>query len=132
MLIDDRHVHPTVYARELNITFNVEIQDGELRSRTEKFLTGLTRDLRDAGCRLIGHIKGLFAAHEKGYLMFSVTSFEEAAQFKGKLDAGITAAIMTVNVIVYGVGFAAVEDAFKKSFRKHLSARYVDGDTDGQ
>lgn len=124
MLTDDHQMHPTIYARKISIVFDAVMQERDLKSGTEKFLTELILDLRNEGCKLIGHIKGLFTADVKGHLMFSVTSFAETAHFKGKLHAGITRAFLTVNVIVYGVGLTIVEDAFTKAFRKHLSAHY--------
>jgi hypothetical protein len=118
MLIDNHHMHPAVYARKMSTTFDAVIQDEELRFRVERFLTDLTRSLMNAGCELIGHIKGLIAAGVAGYLMFSVTSHDDPVSFKGELKTGITEASMTVNIIVYGLGPDAVETAFEKAYQR--------------
>jgi hypothetical protein len=125
MLTSGHHIHPAVYARKMNIAFDAAMKDEELRFRVERFLTDLTRSLRNDGCELIGHIKGLFVADEGGHLMFSVTSHDEPAQFKGELHAGITGGIMTVNIIVYGIELKIVETMFKKAFQRHLKAHYA-------
>jgi hypothetical protein len=118
MLINNHHMHPAVYARKMSTTFNAVIQDEELRFRVERFSTDLARSLMNAGCELIGHIKGLIAAGVAGYLMFSVTSHDEPVRFKGELKTGIKEASMTVNIIVYGVGPDAVETAFEKAYQR--------------
>jgi hypothetical protein len=117
MLINNLPMHPVVYAQKISITFDAAILDAELRLRIERFLMDLTRRLKNDGCELIGHIKGLFAADSAGYLMFSITSPDEPPKFKGEINSKITGAQMSVNVIVYGVGLKIVETAFEKASR---------------
>ena len=101
---DNRHqMHPTIYAHKENLKFNDIIPAVELKERIVQFLSELTRDLEGNGCELIGHIKGLIDARDKGHLRFSITSFKEGTRFNGEMEDGIEAAILTINVIVYGI-----------------------------
>jgi hypothetical protein len=118
MIISDKYIHPTVFARKMSIIFNAAINDAELRFKADSFLKDLTQSLRNEGCELIGHIKGLFAAGVAGYLMFSITSHNEPVHFKGELNAEITRAVLTLNIIVYGVGHEIVKNTFKKAFQE--------------
>lgn len=120
MLINDHHMHPTVYARKVNLAFKAGMQEIELKARIDTFLCELTDALKQSGCELIGHIKGLIVADGKGHLMFSLTSFEEATRFQGKLHAGIFTGLLTVNIIVYGVELNIVETVFQKTFHKYF------------
>jgi hypothetical protein len=117
MLNNDVNRHPAVYARKMSIMFDTAVKDTELRIRAEHLLRDLTQTLKKEGCELIGHIKGLFAAGDAGHLMFGVTSYDEPAHFTGGLNSGITEAIMTVNIIVYGVGLEIIEAAFNKALQ---------------
>lgn len=69
---------------------------------------------------MIGHIKGLVDADEKGHLLFSITSFEEGARFKGEMAGGITEAVLTINVIVYGIEEEIVEKMLEEAFARQF------------
>ncbi|MBN2062025.1 MAG: hypothetical protein JW882_16570 [Deltaproteobacteria bacterium] len=91
-----------------------------MKTKTDMFLYELTEALRQNGCTLIGHIKGFVNAKDKGHLMFSITSFKEGPRFKGEITGTISSAILTVNIIVYGIGQKNIETIFKKAFDKHF------------
>ena len=120
MLADDDHAHPTACARKWQLTFADAIPANELNSRVALLLSELTSGLQEDGGRLIGHIKGLVEAEEKGHLLFSITSFEEAARFKGELVGEITEAALTINVIVYGVEEEIVETMLEAAFSRQF------------
>jgi hypothetical protein len=69
---------------------------------------------------LVGHIKGMIDADEKGHLLFSITSFEEGARFKGEMVGRITEAVLTINVIMYGIEEESVEEVLKEAFNRHF------------
>ncbi len=112
--------HPAVYAHQRELVFDAAIPVAELKDRASIFISELTGALKDNGCELIGHIKGLIDAHEKGHLMFSVTSFDEGARFKGKMADGIAGAELKVNVIVYGIEQEIIEAVYQKTLKKHF------------
>ncbi|MEW6440539.1 MAG: hypothetical protein AB1640_06325 [bacterium] len=92
----------------------------ELRAAVDRFLSELRRDLKEAGCALIGHIKGIVDAGETGQLFFSVTSFQEQARYKGRLTGSFTKVDLTLNVIVCGVESGKIERAVREGLRRHV------------
>ena len=113
-------VHPTVYAHEVELTFEVPFPASELQDTIDAFLSELTRSLKGDGCKLIGHIKGLLEVEGNDHLSFSITSFEEKARYKGELTHEIARAKLTINVIVYGVEQRSVERAVREGLERHF------------
>lgn len=120
MLADDDHAHATACACRWRLSFDHAIPPIELNSRTALLLSELTGGLEKHGGGLIGHIKGLVDADEKGHLLFSITSFEEGARFKGEMAGGITEAVLTINVIVYGIEEEIVEKMLEEAFARQF------------
>jgi hypothetical protein len=123
----DEHAHPpggdpspTAYARRGTVTLQGIGSDTTLRAALDAFLSELTGSLREQGCKLIGHIKGVFEAGEKGQLFFSVTSFDQKTGYKGKLTGSLEEIDFALNVIVYGIERDRVEPLVLEGFRKHL------------
>ncbi|MGW8320262.1 MAG: hypothetical protein ACWGSD_01785 [Thermodesulfobacteriota bacterium] len=127
-MIHDEHPHPppdgdpqpTAYALQGTLTLPNPWLEAALRSGVEAFLAELTCALREKGCTLIGHIKGMLETGDKGHLFFSVTSFEQRPRFKGELSGEYEKIDLTLNVIVYGVGSDAIEQFVADGLRKHL------------
>jgi hypothetical protein len=120
MLADHDHAPPTACACRWCLSFDDAIPPSDLHSRTALLLSELTGGLEKHGGRLIGHIKGLIDADEKGHLLFSITSFEEGARFKGEMVGGITEAVLTINVIVYGIEEEIVEKMLEEAFARQF------------
>ncbi len=120
MLAGDDHAHPTACARKWQLRFDEAIRPNELKSRTRFLLSELAAGLEASGLRLIGHVKGLIDADEKGHLLFSLTSFEDGARFKGGMVGGVTEAVLTINVILYGVEEKIVEEMLEEAFIRHF------------
>ena len=123
---DHEHTPPdgtpqsTAYALSGTLTRRRPWSEAELRKGVDAFLTELTRALREQGCRLIGHIKGILEAGEKDHLFFSVTSFGQRTRFKGGLTGEYEKVDLTLNVIVYGVGSEEVEQLVLEGMQEHL------------
>ena len=120
MLADDDHAHPTACACRWQLTFDDAIPAIDLNSRTALLLSELSGGLEQNGGRLVGHIKGMIDAGEKGHLVFSITSFEKGARFKGELVGRITEAALTINVIAYGIEEVRVEEVLEEAFNRHF------------
>jgi hypothetical protein len=116
----DGSLEPTAYALRGTLTLPGPWSETELRKGVDAFLAELTRSLREQGCRLIGHIKGILDTGDKGHLFFSVTSFEQRTRFKGGLTGEYEKIDLTLNVIVYGVGSGEIEQLVLEGLRKHL------------
>ncbi|MBW1685400.1 MAG: hypothetical protein JRS35_10100 [Deltaproteobacteria bacterium] len=120
MLAEGDQSHPTACACKWHLTFDDAIPAIDLNSRTARLLSELSCGLEQSGGRLIGHVKGMIDADEKGHLLFSITSFEEGARFKGEMVGRITEAVLTINVIVYGVEEETVEKVLEEAFNRHF------------
>ncbi len=120
MTDNGNRMHPTAYACKETLAFKDAVPASELRERIDRFLSELTGALEPCGCELVGHIKGLIDAGDKGHLLFSITSFEEGARIKGKMDGGISGAVLTMNAIVYGIEKAVIEEAFQNMLARHF------------
>jgi hypothetical protein len=120
MLAGDDHAHPTACACKWHLRFDEAISPIELESRTGFLLSELAGGLEANGARLIGHVKGLIDADEKGHLLFSLTSFQEGARFKSEMVGGVTEAVLTINVIVYGIEEKIVEKMLHQAFIRHF------------
>ena len=111
---------PTAYALRGALKLPGAWSEAELRKGIDLFLAGLTSSLRERGCRLIGHIKGILETGDKGHLFFSVTSFEQKTRFKGETAGEYEKVGLTLNVIVYGVGNDEVEQLVLEGLSTHL------------
>ena len=116
----DGDAQPTAYALQSTLSLPGPLSETDLRKGVDAFLAELTRSLREQGCRLIGHIKGILEAGDKGHLFFSVTSFEQRTRFKGGLTGEHEKMDLTLNVIVYGVGSGEIERLVLEGLREHL------------
>ncbi len=124
MTKDNKELEPITFVLKENLVFNDALLAIELKSRIDNFLSELIGELKNNGCKLIGHIKGLIsvddAVNKKGHLMFSITSFEEGTRFKGEMPDGITNATFTINIIVFGIAHSEVENIFKRVFLNYF------------
>jgi hypothetical protein len=116
----DGDPQPTAYALHATLTLPDPWSAAALRKGVDAFLAELTRSLREKGCSLIGHIKGILKTGNNGHLFFSVTSFGHRARFKGKLSGEYEKIDLTLNVIVYGVGFGEIEQLVRQGLLAHL------------
>lgn len=118
-----REEHPTACSMQVILEFDNQIRAAEIQKSLDFFLTDLTRFLQENGCKLIGHIKGLLDARERGQLFFSITSFNENPRYKGEIGGKIPEATLSINAIVYGIGEEPVEreiqEQLKRQFAKH-------------
>jgi len=132
VLADDDQAHPTACACKWHLTFDEAIPASELSSRTALLVSAFTGRLEEDGDRLIGHIKGLIDGDEKGHLLFSITSFEEGARFKGEMVGGITEAVLTINVIVYGIEEEIIRNRLEEAVGRYFHGnRSGDGEGEG-
>jgi len=116
----DRDPRPSACALRGTTALRAACTERELRVAVDAFLGDLTGFLKEQGCGLIGHIKGMLEAGEKGHLFFSVTSFEEEVRYKGGLTGDLTRVGFTLNVIVYGVDREEIEPAVLQGLERHL------------
>jgi hypothetical protein len=110
---------PAVYAARAAVAFDPPVHGDQLESVVSKFFAALAGELAAAGCTLVGHIKGTIEAPGRGDLAFHATILGARPAVTGGL-AGLAAdAVLTVNVIVFGVDEQAlpalVRDAWSRA-----------------
>ena len=71
--------------------------------------------LAEAGCTLVGHIKGSLDGGDGRVLQFNCTTLGGAVSFRGDELNGGERAVLTFNAIVFGLGEAALADAVRGS-----------------
>ena len=111
---------PVVCARrhELSLAGGATRPGDELVAAVRRLLAHLLATLRERGCRLIGHVKGLVEAGAAGRLLFSATSFDGEPSFRVELRGPVGECTLTVNAIVFGGDEESVAAAVAASTRQ--------------
>ena len=106
---------PVVFAGRADVTFRSAHGRAELCEQISGVFAELSRLLAEAGCTLVGHIKGSLDGGDGRVLQFSSTTLGGAVSFRGDGLNGADRAVLTLNVIVFGLGEAALADAVRGS-----------------
>jgi len=94
---------PAVFAARADVVFAPSPQADQVEVAITRFLAALSGGLADAGCTLVGHIKGTLAAPGHADLGFHATSLAARPLLTGGIAGDAREAVLTVNVIVFGV-----------------------------
>jgi hypothetical protein len=94
---------PAVYAARAAVVFEPPVHGDQLESVVARFFEELAGELDKAGCTLVGHIKGTVQAPGRGDLAFHATTLGARPAVTGGLAGLAGDAVLTVNVIVFGV-----------------------------
>jgi hypothetical protein len=95
---------PAVFAARAGVVFDPPAHADQVEAAVAGFFDALSDGLADAGCTLVGHIKGTIAAHDdRGDLAFHATMLGAAPALTGGFAGGVGDAVLTINVIVFGV-----------------------------
>jgi hypothetical protein len=86
----------------------------------DRFLLELARRLRDAGCAMIGHIKGMLGDAWADPLYFSLTSFTGPPHFRGGSPDRYEEQDLSVNVIVAGIDRAEAARVLESAIHDHF------------
>jgi hypothetical protein len=91
----------------------------EPRRVLERALSDLVEGLKQAGCTLIGHIKGRIATGDGRPLFFSITTLDNNLSFKGGPLGGDGPLSLAVNVIVAGIEKDEVTKLLESSLNRY-------------
>jgi hypothetical protein len=94
---------PAVFAARAGLVFDPPARTDQVEAAIRRFFAALWDGLADAGCTLVGHIKGTIATDGRGDLAFHATVPGAAPALTGGLDGAVDDATLTINVIVFGV-----------------------------
>ena len=89
--------------------FAPPVHADQLELAITRFFAALSGGLADAGCSLVGHIKGTLAARGHGGLAFHATALAVTPALTGGVAGMAADAVLTVNVIVFGVDDEALQ-----------------------
>lgn len=99
---------PAVFAARAGVVFAQPAHADRLEDVVTRFFAALSGSLADAGCTLVGHIKGTLAARSRGNLAFHVTTLGAEPALTGGIAGAPKQGLLTVNVIVFGVDEASL------------------------
>ena len=94
---------PAVFAARADVVFDPPAHADQIEQAVTHFFAGLSAGLADAGCTLVGHIKGTLSARGRGDLAFHATALATAPALTGGVAGRVAEALLTVNVIIFGV-----------------------------
>ena len=94
---------PAVFAAQADVVFEPPARPDQLELAITHFFAALSGGLTDAGCSLVGHIQGTLAARGHGDLAFHATALAVRPALTGGIAGEAVEAVLTVNVIVFGV-----------------------------
>jgi len=112
---------PAVFAARAEIVLDPPASPDELEDLIAGFFRALLPALAAVGCTLVGHIKGTVAAPGRGDLAFHATDLEAPPALTGGVAGLAHDAVLSINVIVFGVDEQAlptlVRDAWADATR---------------
>ena len=113
---------PAVFAARADVAFRPPARPDQLELAITQFFAELSGGLADAGCSLVGHLKGTLAARGHGDLAFHATALAVKPALTGG-TAGLTAeAVLTVNVIIFGVEDQALSSIVTSAWSRATGA----------
>lgn len=110
----------SAYAVKIEVHLHEAVLSTRLQSRIESLLSSIARECMAAGATLIGHIKCLASTAGHGFLAVSVVEEKTPPRSRGGLDEGIDELSIVVNVLLYGLSRAQVEEIVERRTRYEL------------
>ena len=116
---------PAVFAARADVVFAAPAHADQLEQVVSRFCAALSRGLADAGCSLVGHIKGTLAVSGHGDLAFHLTALAAEPALTGGVAGVAEGAVLTVNVIVFGVDEEALPAIVTSAWSRATGAETV-------
>jgi G3E family GTPase len=107
---------PTAYTHCFDLTVADKFASEAFKTKLSETLCRISSELEKSGCELIGHIKAVAKSPGGGYMAFSVTSFGQTPEIKGRLPRKPQSLKIALNVIVYGLSGDIVEKIVTDNF----------------
>ena len=116
---------PAVFAARADVVFAPSPQADQVEVAITRFLAALSGGLADAGCTLVGHVKGTLAAPGHGDLGFHATALAVSPLLTGGIVGDAQEAVLTVNVIVFGIAEGALPAIVTEAWSRATGAQAV-------
>lgn len=114
---------PAVFAAQADVAFEPPARPDQLELAITRFFAALSGGLADAGCSLVGHLKGTLAARGHGDLAFHATALAVKPALTGGIAGVAAEAVLTINVIVFGVGEQALPGIVTSAWYRATGAK---------
>ena len=115
--IEKKRISPSVCSRKFEFTPDeICLSELETKKYFENKIYRVAMLLNEAGADLIGNLKLIVKSDQDGYLLISTTSFTRYPEVTGKLPAGYTKVLLTINAMVYGIEQNSLESIVNQVF----------------
>ena len=118
MNVEEFGMHPTSYTREIDLDISDGMSSDEVRDKVVQILYEITANLKECGCKLVGHIKALLDSGTGCALFFSITDFDKSVKYKGNIINTISDTKLIINIIVFGVNVKDIEKIVNNALNK--------------
>ncbi|MDY6796866.1 MAG: hypothetical protein SWK76_16520 [Actinomycetota bacterium] len=95
--------------------------EGELRQALGEAMSHMLKGLRERGCTMMGHIKGILSDASSPPLFLSITIMENNLRFKGGPIGGEDRLPLALNVIVADVDEEVIDDMLGLSLSRKFT-----------
>ena len=120
------YARPAVFAAGAEVAFAPPASARDVESAVIRFFAALDTGLVEAGCDLVGHIKGAIATPGGGDFTFHSTVLRARPRMTdGLAGSPIRVASLTVNVIVFGVDERILPGIVTSAWEQALEAEIV-------
>jgi hypothetical protein len=109
------------YALRVGVKVPAPLPPSLVKERLVELMKSIAAECDKAGSTLIGHIKCMLDAGEKGFLAVSTIDASGHATVRGELRGGIDELNVIVNALLYGLDRCKVQEIVDSLARKHLS-----------
>ena len=116
---------PAVFAARADVLFAPPARGDQVEVAVTRFFAALSGGLAEAGCTLVGHLKGTIAAPGHGDLGFHATALAVSPSLTGGIAGDAQEAVLTVNVIVFGVPDGALPAIVTGAWSRATGAQAV-------
>lgn len=113
---------PAVFAARADVVFDPPAHADQLELAVTHFFAALSGGLADAGCTLVGHMKGTLSGPGHGDLAFHATALTKRPTLTGGVAGQAAHAVLTLNVIVFGVDEEALPEIVTSAWSRATGA----------
>ncbi len=115
--LEKKGISPTVCSRSFEfLKDEICLSELETKKYFEDKVYRTAVLLEEAGADLIGNVKLIIKSDKDGYLLISTTSFSRYPEVSGKLPAGYSKVVFTINAMVYGIEKEPLNSIINKVF----------------
>lgn len=109
------------YSLRASVTSTSPAAPDLVRDRLVALMNAIALECDKAGATLIGHIKCVLDAGNKGFLAVSTTDASGRATVRGEMKEGVNELNVIINVLLYGLARIKVQEIVDPLVREHMT-----------